>query len=182
MDCSPPGSSIHGNSPGKNTGVGYHALLQGIFPTQRSNAGFLHCRQIHYWLSLEGRWQYRALTYCFSYLEPVCCSMSSSNCCFLTWKQFSQETGKVVWYSHLFQNFPQLFVIHTVKDFSVFNEAEVDVFSGILLLFLWSNGCWQFDLWFLSLSKFNLCMWKLLVHIMVGITNLKRRGQLERED
>ena len=34
MDCSPPGSSVHGNSSGKNTGVGCHAILQGIFPTQ----------------------------------------------------------------------------------------------------------------------------------------------------
>jgi len=40
MDCSPPGTSIHGNSPGKNTGVGSHALLQGIFLTQGSNPGF----------------------------------------------------------------------------------------------------------------------------------------------
>ena len=48
MDCSPPGSSVHGDSPGKNTGVGCHALLQGIFPTQESNQGLLHCRQILY--------------------------------------------------------------------------------------------------------------------------------------
>ena len=39
MHCSPPGSSVHGDSPDKNTGVGYHALLQGIFPTQGSNPG-----------------------------------------------------------------------------------------------------------------------------------------------
>ena len=44
--------------------------------------------------------------YSFSYLEPVCCSMSSSNCCFLSCIQISQEAGQVVWYSHLFQNFP----------------------------------------------------------------------------
>ena len=44
MDCSPPGSSVHGDSPGKNTGVGYHALLQGIFPTQGSNPGLPHCK------------------------------------------------------------------------------------------------------------------------------------------
>ena len=49
--------------------------------------------------------------YSFSYLEPVCCSMSSSNCCFLTCIQISQEAGQVVWYSHLFQNFPQVIVI-----------------------------------------------------------------------
>ena len=51
VDCSPPGSSVHGDSPGKNTGVGYHAFLQGIFPTQRSNPGLLHCQQILYHLS-----------------------------------------------------------------------------------------------------------------------------------
>ena len=48
MDCSPPGSSVHGDSPGKNTGVGCHALFRGIFPTQGSNPGLLHCRQILY--------------------------------------------------------------------------------------------------------------------------------------
>ena len=46
MDCSQPGSSVHGDSPGKNTGVGCHVLLQGIFPIQGSNPGLLHCRQI----------------------------------------------------------------------------------------------------------------------------------------
>ena len=48
MDCSPPGSSVHADSPGKNTGVGCHALLQGIFHTQGSNPGLPHCRQILY--------------------------------------------------------------------------------------------------------------------------------------
>ena len=46
IDCSPPGSSVQGDSPGKNTGVGCHALLQGIFPTQGSNPGLLYCRWI----------------------------------------------------------------------------------------------------------------------------------------
>ena len=54
MDCSPPGSSIHGDSPGNNTGVGCHALLQGIFPTQGSNPGLPHCRRILYHLSHQG--------------------------------------------------------------------------------------------------------------------------------
>ena len=51
MDCSPPGSSVHGDSPGKNTGMGCHALLHGIFPTVESHPGRLHCRQIIYSLS-----------------------------------------------------------------------------------------------------------------------------------
>ena len=54
MDCNPPGSSVHGDSPGKNTGVGCLALLQGNFPTQGSNPGLLHCRQIIYYLSYQG--------------------------------------------------------------------------------------------------------------------------------
>ena len=54
--------------------------------------------------------------------------MSSSNCCFLTCIQVSQEAGQVIWYCHLFQNFPQFIVIHTVKDFDIVNKAEIDVF------------------------------------------------------
>ena len=54
MDCSQPGSSVHEDSPGKNTGVGSHSLLLGIFPTRGSNLGLLHCRQILYQLSHQG--------------------------------------------------------------------------------------------------------------------------------
>ena len=72
----------------------------------------------------------------FLNLEPVHCSMSGSNYCFMTCIQISQEADKVVWYSHLLKNFPQFVVIHTVKVLSIINEAEVDVFSGIVLLLL----------------------------------------------
>ena len=51
MDYTPPGSSVHGNSPSKNTGVNCHSLLQRIFLTQRLNLGLLHFRQILYCLS-----------------------------------------------------------------------------------------------------------------------------------
>ena len=54
MHCSPPGSSAHGDSPGKNIGVGCHTLLQGILPTEGSNPGLLHCSQILYHLSHQG--------------------------------------------------------------------------------------------------------------------------------
>ena len=54
MDCSLPGSSVHGILRGKNTGVDCHVPLQGIFPTQISNLGLLHCRQILYCLSHQG--------------------------------------------------------------------------------------------------------------------------------
>jgi len=73
--------------------------------------------------------------YSFLNLEPVCCSMSGSNCCFLICIQISQEAGKVVWYSYLLKNFPQFVVIHIVKGFGVINKAEVDVFLEFFCFF-----------------------------------------------
>ena len=58
--------------------------------------------------------------------------MSSFNCFFL---QVSQEAGQVAWYSHLFQNFPQFVVIHTVKGFGIVNKAEIDVFLELSCFF-----------------------------------------------
>ena len=76
-----------------------------------------------------------ALTYSFPYLEPVCCSMFTSNCCFLTHIQISQEAGRVVWYSHLLKNFPQFVVIHTVEGFGIVNKAEIDFFLKLSCFF-----------------------------------------------
>ena len=73
--------------------------------------------------------------YSFSYLEPVCCSMSSSNCCFLTCIQVSQEAGHMVWYAHLFQNFPRFIVIHIVKGFGIVNKAEIGLFLELSCFF-----------------------------------------------
>ena len=64
----------------------------------------------------------------------------------LFWMLSSQEAGQVVWYSHLFKNFPQFVVIHTVKGFGIVNKVEVNI-SLKLLLFRWSSRCWQFVLW-----------------------------------
>ena len=61
--------------------------------------------------------------------------MSSSNFYFLTCIQISQEAGQVVWYSHLFQNFPQFIVIHTVQGFGIVNKAEIDVFLELSCFF-----------------------------------------------
>ena len=61
--------------------------------------------------------------------------MSSSNCCFLTCIQISQEAGQVIWYSHLFKNFSQFVVIHIVKGFGIVNEAEIDVFLELSCFF-----------------------------------------------
>ena len=97
----------------------------------------------------------QGLMYSFSYLESVSCSISSSNCCFLTCIQISQEAGQVVWYSHLLKNFPQFVVVHTDKGFGIVNKAEVDIFLE-LLLFRWASRCWRFDLWFLCFFQIQL--------------------------
>ena len=83
--------------------------------------------------------------YSFPDLELVCRSMSSSNCCFLTCRQISQEAGEVVWYSHLLKNFPQFVVIHTVKGFGVVNKAEIGVFWNSLafLMTQWILAIWS---------------------------------------
>ena len=67
-----------------------------------------------------------------------------------SWPAYMFLKRQVVQYSHLFQNFPQFIVIHTIKGFGIVNKAEIDVFLK-LLLFWWSSRCWKFDLWFLCL-------------------------------
>ena len=78
--------------------------------------------------------------YSFPNLEPVCCSMSSSNCCFLNYIQISQEAGQVVCYYHLLKNFPQFIVIHTVKSFGIVNKAEIDVFLELSCFIDYAKG------------------------------------------
>ena len=104
--------------------------------------------------------------YSFPNFEPVHCSMPSSNCCFLTCIQISQEAGKVVWNSHLFQNFPQFVVIHTVKGFGIVNTAEVDVF---LELFFFDDPTDVGNLisGFSAFSKTSLNIWNFMVHVLL---------------
>ena len=72
--------------------------------------------------------------------------MSSSNCGLLTCIQISEEAGYVVWYSHLFKNFPQFVVIHTVKGIGIVNKAEVNVFLEFSCFFDDPmDHHWQFD-------------------------------------
>ena len=106
--------------------------------------------------------------------------MSSFNCCFLTRIQISQETGQVVWYSHLFQNFPQFIVIHTIKGLGIVNKAEIDVFwnslafSMIQLMFaIWSLVPLPFlkPAWTSGSSKFMYCWslaWRILSIILLA--------------
>ena len=113
--------------------------------------------------------------YSFPYLEPVCCSMSSSNCCFLTSIQISQEAGNVFCYSHLSKNFPQFIVIHTVKGFGVVNKAEVDVFLELSCFFNDSLDAGNWISGSSAFSKSSLNIWKFLVHVLLkpGLENFK---------
>ena len=101
--------------------------------------------------------------------------MSSSNCCFLTCIQVSQEAGQVVWYSHVSLNFPQFTVIHPVKGFGIVNEAELDVFLELSCFFQdpadvgnLISGSSAF-----SRSSLNIC--KFTVHVLVkpGLENFE---------
>ena len=99
--------------------------------------------------------------------EPVYCSMSNSNCCFLTCIQISQEAGKVVWYSHLFKNIPQFVVIHTVKGFGIVNKAEVDVFLELSCFFYDLVNVGNLISGSSAFSKSSLNIWKFSVHVLL---------------
>ena len=111
--------------------------------------------------------------YSFSCLEPVCCSMSSSNCCFLNCIQMSQEADQVVWYSHPFQNFPQFIVIHTVKGFGMVNEAEIEVFLELSCFFNDPVEIGNLISGSSEFSKTSLNMWNFTVHLLLkpGLEN-----------
>ena len=113
--------------------------------------------------------------YSFSYLEPVCFSMSSSNCCFLTCIQVSQEAGQVVWYFHLFQNFPQSIVIHTVKGFGIVNQSEIDVFLELSCFFHDPADVGNLTSGSSAFSKTSLNTFKFMVHIFLkpGLENFE---------
>ena len=107
--------------------------------------------------------------YCFPSLQPVHCSMTGSNRCLLFCIQISQEAGKVVWYSHLFQNFPRFVVIHT--GFGIINKAEIDVFLELSRFFddpadvgNWSLVPLPFlkPAWTSGSSRFTYC-WKMML-------------------
>ena len=105
--------------------------------------------------------------YSFSYLEPVCRSMSGSNYCSLICIQISQEAGQVIWYSHLSQNFPQFVVIHTVKGFDIVNEAEVDVFLECTCFFYDPTDVGNLISGSFAFSKSSLNIWKFSVHALL---------------
>ena len=93
--------------------------------------------------------------------------MSSSNCCFLTCIQVSQEAGQVVWYSHVFQNFPKFIVIHTVKGFGIVNKAEIDVFLELSCFFNDPEDIGNLISGSSAFSKTSLNIWKFTVHVLL---------------
>ena len=95
-----------------------------------------------------------------------CCSMSGSNCCFLTCIQIFQEAGKV-WYSHLFKNFPQFGVIHTVKGFGVVNKSEIEVLLELSCFFYGPMDIGNLIFGSSAFSKSTLKIWKFSVHVML---------------
>ena len=101
-------------------------------------------------------------------MEPVCCCMSGSNCCFLTYIQVSQEVGKVVWYSHLLKNFSQFVVIHIVKGFGVVHKAEADIFLELSCFFDDPTDIGNLISGSSAFSKSSLNIWKFSVHVLLN--------------
>ena len=110
-----------------------------------------------------------------SHFEPVCCFMSSSNCCFLTCIQISQEADQVVWYSHLFKNFAQFVVIHTVTRFRIVNRAEADVFLELSCFFDDPTDVGNLISGSSAFYKSSLNIWKFTVHVLLkpGLKNFE---------
>ena len=113
--------------------------------------------------------------YSFPYLEPVCCSMSGSNCCFLTCIQISKEALQVVWYSHLLKNFPQFVVIYTVKGFGIVNKAELDVFLELSCFFNDPAVIGNLIAGSSAFCKSSLNIRKFMVHVLLkpGLENFE---------
>ena len=101
--------------------------------------------------------------------------MSGSNCYFFTCIQISQEAGKVVWYSHLFKNFPWFFMIHTVKCFGIINKAKVDVFLELSCFSDDPTDDGNLISGSSAFSKSSLNIWKFMAHILLkpGLENLE---------
>ena len=101
--------------------------------------------------------------------------MCSSNCCFLSCIQVSQEAGQVVCYSHLFQNFPQCIVIHAVKGFAIVNKAEIDVFLELSCFFDDPTDVGNLISGSSAFSKPSLNIWNFLVCVLLkpGLENVE---------
>ena len=125
--------------------------------------------------------------YSFPDLEPVYCSISSTNCCFLSCIQISLEAGQMIWYSHLLKNFLHFLVIHRVKWFSTVNKTEVHAFLELTCFFydpedvdnlisgssafsksslnIWSS--WFMYSWSLAFEHYFASMWDVCHYVVV---------------
>ena len=114
------------------------------------------------------------MTYCFPILGPVHFSMSSSNCCFLTRIQMSQEAGQVVWYSLLIKNFPQFIVIYSQRLWHN-QQSRSRYFSWILLIFDDPTDVDNLISGSSAFSKTSLNTWKFTVHLLLkpGLENFE---------
>ena len=123
MDCSLPGSSVHGDSPGKNTGVDCHALLQGIFPTQGSNPGLPHCSRILYQLINQGSllWVSSSIQFC-----PLCGSVNKQG----TDTQFLHSTANSF-----------LLVIKDIFQIFYFFKFRELISRELTEFYLFASGC-----------------------------------------
>ena len=101
--------------------------------------------------------------------------MPSSNCCFFTYVEISQEAGQVVWYSHLLKNFPQFVVIHTVSGFGIVSKAEVDVFLELSCFFNDPTDVGNLMSGSSAFSKSSLNIWPFTVHVLLspGLENFE---------
>ena len=105
--------------------------------------------------------------YSFSYLESVFCSMSSSNCCFLTCIQISQEAVRWSGIPSLSEFFREFVVIHIVKGFGIVNKAEIDVFLKLSCFFNESVDAGNLISRSSAFSKSTLNIWKFMVNVLL---------------
>ena len=123
-----------------------------------------------YKINKQGVTTYSLDIFLSQFWTSLLCSISCSNCCFLTCIQISQEAGQVAWYSHLFQNFLQFAVIHTVKSSGIVNKAEVDVFLELSCFFYDPTDVGNLISGSSAFSKTSLNIWKFSVHILLKLS------------
>ena len=113
--------------------------------------------------------------YSFPNLEPVFCSMSSSNFCFLTCIYISQEAGKAVWYSHLLKNFQNFCSVPHSQKFGVVNKVEIDVYLELSCFFDDPVDVGNLISGFSVFSKSSFNIWKFTIHLLLklGLENFE---------